>query len=226
MRAPAMILFDLDDTIADTSGTILLAAEQTAVRALVEYGLRADYETGWRALREIRDASPGARFLPALVDRFGADDPEVCLAAAREAFFARLPEKIGPVPGAYDVLADLRERDIVLHLVTFGVPEAQATKVRVLRLEEWFESVHVVPLFDGPDKTAVFRDLLAASGLPADRVWVVGDRPPGEVKSGNALGMFTVRIRRGEFARLDPAGPEEEPDVTIEDLRELPALLP
>jgi len=220
-----MILFDLDDTIADTFGTILVAAERAAVTALIEHGLRADFDTGWAALREIRRAKPGARFMTALVDRFGATDPEACVEAAREVFFASRPEEIGLVDGAREVLAELRGRGIVLHLVTFGVPEAQVRKVEVLGIRGDFESVHIVPLIDGPDKTAVFATLLEASGSAPEEVWVVGDRPPGEVKCGNALGLYTVRIRRGEFARLDPADPSEEPDVTIEDLRELPTLL-
>jgi FMN phosphatase YigB (HAD superfamily) len=221
-----MILFDLDDTIADTSGTILAAAEEAALRALIGHGLRADFSAGWAALREIRAARPGARFLTVLVERFGADHPEACVAAAREVFFSRDPERIGLVPGALEVLEDLRGRGIPLHLVTFGVPEAQAKKIEVLGIREHFDSIHVVPLLDGPDKTTVFAGLLAESGLEPDRVWVVGDRPPGEVRCGNALGMVTVRIRRGEFARLDPEDGSEEPDVTITDLRELPSLLP
>ncbi len=52
--------------------------------------------------------------------------------AARRAFFASRPEEIGLVPGAEDVLALLRERGVVLHLVTFGVPEAQRRKIEVL----------------------------------------------------------------------------------------------
>jgi putative hydrolase of the HAD superfamily len=222
---PRAIFFDLDDTIADTSGTILEDAERAALRALVENGLRTDFDTGWATLREIRATDPGAKFLKVLVDRFGADDPHACHAASRRVFFASRPEEIGPVPGAFRVLRELRERGISLHLVTFGVPEAQAKKIQVLGIRDFFEEVHIVPLSEGPDKQAVFARLLAECGLAAEDVWVVGDRTPGEIRAGNALGMKTIRIRRGEFAGLDPSGPAEEPDLTIADLRELPALL-
>jgi len=225
MADPRAILFDLDDTIADTCGTILRAAERAAVRALIDHGLRTDFDTGWAALREIRDANPGVRFLGALVTRFGADDPDACHDAAREVFFASRPEEIGPVEGAHEVLAALADRGIALHLVTFGVPAAQTRKIEVLGIRDFFVSVHIVPFTDGPDKTEVFRSIVDANGLEPSEVWVVGDRPPGEIRAGNALGLRTVRVRQGEFAALEPTGPEEVPDVTIEALRELPSLL-
>jgi putative hydrolase of the HAD superfamily len=226
MRTPKAVFFDLDDTIADTAGTVLRHAERDAVRALVECGLRTDSDTAWRALRRIRDREPGARFLQALIDEFGAPDPGACHDAARRVFFASRPEEIRLVPGALEVLDDLRARGVRLVLVTFGVPEAQARKVEVLGIRDRFEAVHIVPLERGADKTEVFRQLLEGNGYEPGDVWVVGDRPPGEVRSGNLLGLTTIRIRRGEFAALEPASPEEEPDVTLDDLRKLTALLP
>jgi len=226
MKAPRAVFFDLDDTIADTSATVLRHAERSAIESMIASGLRTDFDEGWQALRQIRDSDPGARFLADLVSKFGADDPTACHDAARRAFFASHPEEIVLVEGALEVLDELIARGIHLVLVTFGVPEAQSKKVEVLGIRDRFESVHIVPLDEGPDKTAVFRSLLDGNGFDAGDVWVVGDRPPGEVKSGNILGLTTIRIRRGEFASLDPASPEEEPDVTIDDLRKLTELLP
>jgi len=48
-----------------------------------------------------------------------------------------------------------------------------------------------------------------------DRVLVVGDRPSSEIKVGKALGMHTVRLHGGEFARLKVRGPEEQADLEI-----------
>ncbi|MEN8149621.1 MAG: HAD family hydrolase [Planctomycetota bacterium] len=226
MNSPRLVLFDLDDTIADTSGTILKLAERSATEALIAHGLQTNFDEAWAALRRIRSADPGARFLEDLVAQFGAPDPVACHDAARRVFFASRPEEIGLVPGALEVLDELRARGIPLILVTFGVPEAQSRKVEVLGIRDRFEAVHIVPLDEGPDKTAVFAEIVDGNGCAPADVWVVGDRPPGEVKSGNLLGLTTIRVRRGEFATLDPASTDEEPDVTIDDLRKLTALLP
>jgi len=223
---PRAIVFDLDDTLADTHGSLLEAAERTGIAKLVEAGLGTDAETAWGALREIRAGDPGARFLRALIDRFGAPDPDRCHDAARRAFFGMPPDPIRSVEGAREVLRALRDRGIPLYLVTFGVPEAQARKVEVLGIGPFFEAVRIAPLTDGPDKTRLLAEILRETGAPPGAVWVVGDRPPGEIRAGNRLGMQTIRVRRGEFERLEPAGPHEEADVTIRSVRELLSLLP
>jgi len=53
---------------------------------------------------------------------------------------------------------------------------------------------------------------------------VVGDRPSSEIRAGKALGMHTVRIRRGEFAAQIPQGAEEVPDHVVRNISEIKKL--
>jgi FMN phosphatase YigB (HAD superfamily) len=219
---PKLIVFDLDDTLADTAGTILARAEREAVEALVAQGLRTTPEEASIALREIRDRDCAAPFLPLLVERFGAPDPAACVAAGRRAFFGNDARGIRPVPGATETLAALAARGIGLALLTFGVRATQERKIAELGLDRFFSRVRIIDLALGSDKTIALAEMIREAGLTPVETWVVGDRPPGEIRAGRELGAFTVRLRRGEFASLDPAGPEEEADRTIDTL---PALL-
>ena len=45
------------------------------------------------------------------------------------------------------------------------------------------------------------------------------------IRAGIALGTRTVWLRRGEYADLEPAGPDETPDRTIESLADLPSAI-
>jgi putative hydrolase of the HAD superfamily len=224
---PRAVVFDLDDTLADTAGTILEAAHRAAVEAMVRHGLRATVEEALDAVHEIRGADVRPGFLMRIVERFGAPDPEECHAASRRAFFGNPPDAIRLLDGARDVLERLRDLGIPTYLVTFGVPEAQARKLEVLGIRGFFEEVHVRPLETGADKTDVLGGILDRTGLAPEDVWVVGDRTPGEIRSGNLLGPRTIRVRvpHGEFAALEPEGPEEEPDETVDGPRALLDLL-
>jgi FMN phosphatase YigB (HAD superfamily) len=222
VKEPRLIVFDLDDTLADTAGTILARAERKAAAALVARGLRASPEEAFGALREIRDRDCAAPFLPLLVERFGAPDPEACVAAGRRAFFGNDARGIRPVPGAIETLAVLAARGIGMVLLTFGVPATQERKIAALGLGRFFSRVRIIDLALGSDKTIALGEMIREAGVTPVETWVVGDRPPGEIRAGRQLGAFTVRLRRGEFASLAPAGPEEEADRTIESL---PALL-
>src|SRR5258707_1240757 len=74
-------------------------------------------------------------------------------------------------------------------------------------------------------KEAAFRRIQKKTGLKAEEILVVGDRPAREIRAGKELGMHTVRVRHGEFKAQMPAGPEESPDYvikTISEIRKLP----
>ena len=101
----------------------------------------------------------------------------------------------------------------------------QERKIELLYLRDVFERVEVVPYEDGPDKREVLGRIQGEVGGDPAEVWVIGDRPQGEIRDGNALGATTIRVRRGEFAALDAASADEEADLTVDDLRDLVGLL-
>ncbi|HEY5028636.1 MAG TPA: HAD hydrolase-like protein, partial [Candidatus Angelobacter sp.] len=59
------------------------------------------------------------------------------------------------------------------------------------------------------------------TGLAPREILIVGDRPAREIRAGRELGMYTVRVRHGEFKSQVPVGPEEEPDHVIENISEV-----
>jgi HAD superfamily hydrolase (TIGR01509 family) len=65
---------------------------------------------------------------------------------------------------------------------------------------------------------AFFRLALEAWGLPAGRVAYVGDRPDNDVAPARALGLTTVRLRRGPHAEQAPRTDAEQPDIEARDL--------
>jgi FMN phosphatase YigB (HAD superfamily) len=224
--SPRAVVFDLDDTLADTSGTVLEMAHADAVRAMLRAGLRATFDEAFDALLSIREVDPAARFTEELVRRYGAPDPVACARRGLRAFFATPRDEIRLMPGALEVLRSLRRRGIRLFLLSYGEPAAQEAKVKRLGIRALFEAVRTVPLSEGPDKSPALADLLREAGLAPGETWLVGDRPDGEIRAGRELGTFTIRVRAGEFRRVEAGTPAERPDRTISSLPELLSLLP
>ena len=67
---------------------------------------------------------------------------------------------------------------------------------------------------------AFFRLALDAWALTPGRVAYVGDRPDNDVAPANALGLTTVRLRRGPHADQPPRSDAERADVEAADLTE------
>jgi len=56
-------------------------------------------------------------------------------------------------------------------------------------------------------------------------VLVVGDSLRDEIKTGNKLGLLTVRLKKGRFANEIPASPEEKPMFNISETTELEKII-
>ena len=108
------LIFDLDGTLVDTVYAHVFAWQ----RALTERGLSID---GWKIHRRI--GMSGGLFARALARELGRDltDGEAAAVQDRhgELFRELLPER-RPLPGAVDLLAELRDRGITHGIATSG----------------------------------------------------------------------------------------------------------
>ena len=69
---------------------------------------------------------------------------------------------------------------------------------------------------------AVYEYLVAESGAPRDKVWLISSNP-FDVIGAKACGLRTAWVQRDPKRIFDPWG--IEPDVTVHSLAELPAML-
>ena len=110
---PALI-FDLDGTLTDTVYAHVFAWQ----RALAERGLPID---GWKIHRRI--GMSGGLFTRAVARELGreltTEETEALQRRHGELYAELLPER-RPLPGAVDLLAELRERDVVHGIATSG----------------------------------------------------------------------------------------------------------
>lgn len=185
-----LIIFDLDDTLIETSQAITPFQLQRALTVLQLEGKEGEVFTLNRALGKARLA------VGALADRYGKSSAE--REAAEKILYAPLPPEfsIPFAPGALEILNYLKSKGAELALVTAGEPSYQRQKVEKAGLDRGFFSMIAVSGEGGkkPFYEAAIKQFLSR---PA---WVCGDRVEGDLRPAHALGLRTVHIRQGRGA--------------------------
>ena len=228
-NAPSAVFFDLDDTLIDTAGQLVDLALEDAADAMQREGLRVDRDELLDFLRSEAQAARGGNYFVAAVERFSegcaSSSPSSVAMAARVAFFAAEVPDLEPLPGCRHLLSQLCGRGCRLFLITAGNPETQRKKIDRLGFAETFDAIAYVNSLGGETKLPAFQQLLDRFALDPSDCLCVGDRVVGEIRDANSLGMWTVRMQRGEFAALEPSHMNEVPSFVVADLHELATLL-
>jgi FMN phosphatase YigB (HAD superfamily) len=191
-----LIIFDLDDTLIDTSGALTPRKLEEAVRCMVRAGLQVPSLLEATARLKYLDAeAESARVaLQRFAEEYSAE--EQVLAKGIDAVYGPAPPSlpVPPVEGALQVLEELHQRQ-TLALVTSGVPEVQRTKLEKAGIDTaLFSSISICEGVDKkPDYACTSREL----GFDASDVLVCGDRVARDLVPAKELGFTTVHIRRG-----------------------------
>jgi FMN phosphatase YigB (HAD superfamily) len=229
--APAIrvAIFDLDDTLYSCLKQRVRAAHRHAAEAMARAGHPASPQRIFRLRMKAYAIDPQLAHIDRFVcEHLGVPDrlPEFSR-IAREAFFSCPVGKLTLFRGSRRVLRELHRRGVRVFVVSYGNPDIQRAKAEALGLhrEPAVERMFFADRDKIVTKDKAFEEILKLTGARASEVLVVGDRCSGEIRAGNLLGMHTVRLLGGEFAKLGPKGREEKPDfqiTKIDEVLELP----
>jgi len=208
---PQGILFDLDDTILDDSGTIEPSWRHAC--ASCQGSVRVDPESLYRAIERTRawfwsdperhrvgrldlDAAARAIVEQSLID-VGAPDPglaETIAAAYRRQRVALLR----PCPDAVDTIRWLRDEGCRLALVTNGRASTQRDKVSRFGLLELFDSISIEgELGFGKPDPRIYTRALKELDVDAWNAWMVGDHLEFDIAQPQRMGLSGIWIDVG-----------------------------
>ena len=227
------IFFDVDDTLFSTS-EFAERARLASCEAMVRVGVQMDVATLMDELREVvaEFTSNYDHHFDQLLRRiprrfYKGVNPGIIVAAAVIAYHDTKVHHLQPYPDAVRLLADLaRVPDLVRGVITSGLTVKQSEKLLRLGLHE-----HLTPsaiyISDqiGINKPNVklYRRACSDLNLKPARCMFVGDHPERDIDPANALGMITVRLRRG--GRHDQATGKTVANHQVGDFEQLRALL-
>ena len=125
------------------------------------------------------------------------------------------PERNELYSGVFEMLKRLANKH-ELFLISRNEP-SRKDRFEKLGIKDYFKKIRFVD----EKNIETFKDLIGDS----KKVFVVGDSIKDEIRTGNELGLITVRFKNGKFASEIPASPEEEPMFTISEITELEKII-
>ncbi|RZU72034.1 putative hydrolase of the HAD superfamily [Micromonospora kangleipakensis] len=216
---PTAVVFDADETLLDlrpaVTGALVAVLAEMRRRTPAAAAVRlADLEADWGAVFGALSAAPVQEIrrtaLARSLARAGLDEHLDEMAAL---FFARRFALTRPFPDALPALAALRRRHL-LGFATNGNSRAERCGLAGEFAFELYAHENGLPKKPAPE---FYAAVVAAAGVPAERIVYVGDSPEHDVVAPQRAGLRAVWLNRLGLPR--PAG--LSPDAEVSTLAEL-----
>jgi putative hydrolase of the HAD superfamily len=236
---PRAILFDLDDTIlqgyvrpdalwlsvveefaADLRPLTPARLAQAIATFARDFWADADRHRQWRVqLIAARRAIVAGALTSLAALGHAVPSPEVGRRLA-DRFSARREAELCLFPDAHAVIDALRQRGLLLALVTNGAADLQRAKIDRFDLGRRFHHIQIEGEhgFGKPEERA-YRHAMGALGVAAPHTWMVGDNLEWEVAAPQRLGIHAIWYDPAGVGV--PAGSQARPDRIIRSLSEL-----
>jgi len=218
-----LIIFDLDDTLIDTSGCITPMQLKSALEIVSKEGLQLPkLEDSLSLLLRLNETAPSAKH--ALEEFFEINALDVkYLPLAVQTVYDDLPDSftVEPMDMASDILAVLSESH-KLALVTVGKLELQLLKLKKAGIHSEIFSKIIVT--QERNKKIHYKSIMSELDMDPSEVVVCGDRIAIDLTPAKELGLTTVQMRSGRG--LHCKGSKSDVDFTISHLSEITEILP
>ena len=187
------IIFDLDDTLYDCSGTLVLKSRKLAAK-IISKAIKCSETEALKLQLVLEDRlGPKADIFHEIANQYNL--PEDFCEEISNTINTLEVEGATLFPGTMASIDELKRTGYKLFLVTFGNREIQEKKIKVLDLESAFDEIIITENPLGKEKC--FKEILAKYGLEPEQVLCVGDKIKDEIEVGKRLGMSTALMKHG-----------------------------
>ena len=218
------IIFDLDDTLYDCTGSLLEASRKRAARAMVNAGLPSTEEEVYLLQKELSEKhGPYYPVFNEISNKFNMGHELV--RSALKAYNSNEVTDIQLFPDVVPTLKKLAQEKYKLFLLTTGIYERQYKKIELLNLKPYFDEIIINDQEVGLLMEDSFEAIVRKYSLSPQNVVVVGDRVRGELRIAKSKGMVTVQMLHGRFKNETAYDSSNKPDYKIKRFFQLPTLL-
>jgi putative hydrolase of the HAD superfamily len=204
---PEAILFDLDDTILDTSSGIEELWQNLCQRYAV-YLAGVDGDVLLEAVNKFRKwywddperhrqgrldlISTRSEIISMAIRSLGIDNPAISKQIA-VSYTVEREGLISLFPGAIDTLIEFRNIGIKLALVTNGASIVQRNKIERFNLTQLFDCITIEGEFGaGKPDESVFIHTLKLLGTSCEKAWMVGDDLLRDIQGAQKAGIYSI----------------------------------
>ena len=213
-----LVIFDLDDTLIDTTGCLTPMKLELALHRMIKEGLVVpDFEQALSMLKRLdRQAESARQTLEEFIEIHAFDRKflQVALEEVYEVVSDDLP--VFPMEEAGEVLQELQQEHL-LALVSIGNPARQREKLKKAGIDSGLFCKILIS--EERNKQKPYELLLSGFHYHPEETIVCGDRIALDLTPAKQLGCKTVHMKRGRG--VHSRGGEAIVDFTITTLREL-----
>ena len=218
------VIFDLDDTLYDCTGSLIDASRRRAAKALVEACLPCTEEEVYQLQKELSEKyGPYHLIFNEIVNKYNADNTLVTI--AYKAYNSSEVSEIKPFPYVISTLKELKEKGCKLFLLTVGVHERQEKKINILGLKPYFDEIVISDQEIGLPLEDCMRDLVGRHDINFGEAVMVGDRVREELRIAKSLGMTTIQMLHGRFKNEPAVNDCDKPDYKIKRIFQITTIL-
>ena len=216
-----LIIFDLDDTLVDTAGSIGPLKLFDALQVMVEAGLKiSSLNEAYKLLKKIDSTSPsGKETIKLFLAEIKAKDDFLTIGVKEYYENIRQDFTMSALEDATEILIQLKAQ-YHLALVSIGIESQQFLKMKKANLDpRLFDRIFIV---QENSKKQWYEQLQREFSCLPEEVLVCGDRFTSDLQPAQELGFKTVHMRWGRGLKQPIV---EKVDYTIEKLKELLPIL-
>lgn len=214
------IFFDFDDTLQSRKGAYRLYCEAF----LSKYFPNISDEERLRKLDEMESHVDGGYkdrevYFPEMIELWKWDNHPP-MQELFDSFNYDFGKYIVMLPGAVDVLKELKSRGYILGAITNGVSSLQNIKLDTAGIRDLFDVVVVsgdIGIYK-PDRR-IFDEAIRRAGIKNEEALFVGDHPINDIEGALSADMQVIRMNYGDFKGKGLS--KEGVLAEIEDIREI-----
>lgn len=216
-----LIIFDLDDTLVDSTGCTIVPKLREALQAMVDKGLPIDdFEKDFSKIVEMNKTIVGGReLLHQFVKDKGAD--EKFFDVGYKKYVGEVTHlRVKTLPGAIELLQKLKDNH-TLTIVSMGDSSGQLGKIKKAGIDpNWFSELIFTKEYDKTEQYLYLQKKFASS---VDECVVIGDKVDTDLFPAKKLGMKTIWMKWGRGLRYQPK--EDEVDFEVSDMAGLTKII-
>lgn len=193
------VLFDLDNTLYDVEQYFFGAFRMISEYLSKKYGVPR--QNIYKKLVEIwkEKTSMYPRLFNDLLNFFKIDEKEVQNLLK---LFNGYDGRIKPYPDTVPTLNALREKGYKLGLITDGNSERQERKIKLLNIQHFFNVITYTKEIEPKPSPVSYLKTLKKLDVDPPNAFYVADNPLIDFEGAKKAGIKTIRILKGEFAKL------------------------
>jgi len=216
-----LIVFDLDDTLIDTSGAVTPFKMQECLKKCIAVGLPiVDFSSAYQELLSMnRNSLKSIDALKTFMTPYQPISSQID--EVLEELFSPLPESfcIPTTPCAKEIL-EFYKKLCPIALVTGGDPSFQWEKLKKAGIDSSVFSMIGIP--EDSIKKPYYQAVQKNFAIPSREIWVCGDRIEMDLRPAFELGFRTIHMRWGRGTLTTS---EKWIDHSISELSELKEII-